>query len=51
MFTAAALCGLAVEGKIDLDAPIGKVVAGLPPGLADQTGAAVPPELRDAGGR
>lgn len=34
MFTAAALCGLAAEGKIDLDAPIGKVLPWLPPRLA-----------------
>jgi len=37
MFTAAALAGLAVEGRIDLDAPIGKYIAGLPPRLSRVT--------------
>src|SRR5579864_9412684 len=31
MFTAAALVGLAVEGKIDLNAPVGTYVRGLAP--------------------
>lgn len=34
MFTAAALVGLAVEGKLTLDHPVGKYIAGLPPKLA-----------------
>ncbi len=34
MFTAAALVGLAVEGKIDLNAPIGKYLEFLPPKLS-----------------
>jgi CubicO group peptidase (beta-lactamase class C family) len=34
MFTAAALVGLSVEGKIDLNAPIGKCLDFLPPGLS-----------------
>jgi CubicO group peptidase (beta-lactamase class C family) len=34
MFTAAALAGLSVEGRIDLEMPIGKYIAGLPPRLA-----------------
>jgi CubicO group peptidase (beta-lactamase class C family) len=38
MFTAAALCGLAAEGKIDLKAPVGKYIAGLPPRLSKTTG-------------
>src|SRR5690242_1250664 len=29
MFTAAALCGLAAEGKIDLKAPVSKYIPGL----------------------
>lgn len=37
MFTAAALVGLAVEGKIDLNAPVGKYVAGLPPKISRLT--------------
>ncbi|MDR3702143.1 MAG: serine hydrolase [Candidatus Sulfopaludibacter sp.] len=37
MMTAAALTGLAVEGKIDLNAPIGKYVSGLTPMLARVT--------------
>jgi CubicO group peptidase (beta-lactamase class C family) len=37
MFTAAALVGLAVEGKIDLNAPVGKYVAGLPPTISRLT--------------
>ena len=37
MMTAAALIGLAVEGKIDLNAPIGKYVSGLTPMLAGVT--------------
>jgi CubicO group peptidase (beta-lactamase class C family) len=37
MMTAAALTGLAVEGKIDLNAPIGKYVSGLTPMLAGVT--------------
>src|ERR1044071_8554160 len=34
MFTATALAGLAVEGRIDLNAPIGKVLTGLRPRLS-----------------
>jgi CubicO group peptidase (beta-lactamase class C family) len=37
MFTAAALVGLALEGKLDLNAPIGKYVMGLPPRLSEIT--------------
>ncbi len=37
MFTAAALAGLAAEGKIDLDAPVGKHIGGLPPRLSQIT--------------
>ncbi len=37
MMTAAALTGLAVEGRIDLNAPIGKYVSGLSPMLARVT--------------
>jgi CubicO group peptidase (beta-lactamase class C family) len=37
MMTAAALVGLSVEGKIDLNQPIGKYVAGLTPTLAGVT--------------
>jgi CubicO group peptidase (beta-lactamase class C family) len=37
MYTAAALVSLAEEGKIDLNAPIGKYLAGLPPRLASVT--------------
>jgi CubicO group peptidase (beta-lactamase class C family) len=34
MLTATALVGLAVEGKLDLNAPIGKYISGLPPKLS-----------------
>lgn len=37
MFTATALVGLAVEGKIDLNAPIGKYIPNLPPKLSQIT--------------
>ena len=37
MFTAAALVGLALEGKLDLNAPISKYVMGLPPRLSEIT--------------
>src|SRR5262245_3364665 len=37
MYTAAALVSLAEEGKIDLNAPIGKYLEGLPPRLASLT--------------
>jgi CubicO group peptidase (beta-lactamase class C family) len=37
MFTAAALVGLAVEGKIDLNAPIGTYLKFLPPRLSQAT--------------
>lgn len=37
MYTAAALVSLAEEGKIDLNAPIGKYLDGLPPRLASVT--------------
>src|SRR5262245_14901437 len=37
MYTAAALVSLAEEGKIDLNAPIGKYLEGLPPRLASVT--------------
>jgi len=37
MFTAAALVGLAVEGKLDLNAPIGNYLKFLPPRLARVT--------------
>jgi len=37
MLTATALAGLAVEGKLDLNAPIGKYIAGLPPKLSQVT--------------
>jgi CubicO group peptidase (beta-lactamase class C family) len=37
MFTAAALVGLAVEGKIDLNAPVGKHITGLAPGISRLT--------------
>jgi CubicO group peptidase (beta-lactamase class C family) len=37
MLTATALVGLSLEGKIDLNAPIGKYVSGLPPALAAVT--------------
>jgi CubicO group peptidase (beta-lactamase class C family) len=37
MYTAAALVSLAEEGKIDLNAPIGKYLEGLPPRLAAVT--------------
>jgi CubicO group peptidase (beta-lactamase class C family) len=38
MFTAAALCGLAAEGKIDLTAPISQYLPNLPPRLSRVTG-------------
>jgi len=34
MLTAAALVGLAVEGKVDLNAPVGRYLTGLPPKLS-----------------
>jgi CubicO group peptidase (beta-lactamase class C family) len=34
MLTATALVGLSIEGKIDLNAPIGKYISGLTPGIA-----------------
>jgi CubicO group peptidase (beta-lactamase class C family) len=34
MLTATALVGLSMEGKIDLNAPIGKYISGLTPGIA-----------------
>ncbi len=37
MLTASALVGLSLEGKIDLNAPIGKYIAGLPPKLSEVT--------------
>ncbi len=37
MLTAAALVGLAVEGKLDLNEPIGKLVPGLPPRVSQVT--------------
>ncbi len=37
MFTAAALCQLAAEGKIDLKAPVSKYISGLPPRLSQVT--------------
>ncbi|HEV2690528.1 MAG TPA: serine hydrolase domain-containing protein, partial [Bryobacteraceae bacterium] len=37
MFTAAALVGLAVEGKVDLEAPVGKYITGLDPTIAKLT--------------
>jgi CubicO group peptidase (beta-lactamase class C family) len=37
MFTATALVGLAVEGKIDLNAPIGKYISGLAPKISRLT--------------
>ena len=37
MFTAAALVGLAVEGKFDLNAPVGKYVSGLAPKISRLT--------------
>jgi CubicO group peptidase (beta-lactamase class C family) len=37
MLTAAALAGLAAEGKIDLNAPVGKYVPGLPPRIGAVT--------------
>ncbi len=37
MFTAAALVGLAVEGKIDLNAPVGNYLSGLAPKIAKVT--------------
>jgi CubicO group peptidase (beta-lactamase class C family) len=37
MMTAAALVGLAVEGRIDLNAPIGKYISGLSPMLSQVT--------------
>ncbi len=37
MYTAAALVSLAEEGKLDLNAPIGKYLEGLPPRLASVT--------------
>jgi len=37
MFTAAALVGLSIEGKIDLNAPLGKYLNFLPPALAKIT--------------
>jgi CubicO group peptidase (beta-lactamase class C family) len=37
MFTAAALVGLAVEGKVDLDAPVGSYIKGLDPAIARLT--------------
>ena len=37
MFTAAALVGLSLEGKIDLNAPIGKYVKGLAPKISKVT--------------
>jgi CubicO group peptidase (beta-lactamase class C family) len=37
MFTAGALVGLALEGKLDLNAPIGRYVMGLPPRLSEIT--------------
>jgi CubicO group peptidase (beta-lactamase class C family) len=38
MFTAATLVSLALEGKVDLNAPVGKYVAGLHPKVAALTG-------------
>ena len=37
MLTASALVGLAVEGKLDLNAPVGKYITGLPPKLSQVT--------------
>src|SRR5262245_8623254 len=37
MFTAAALCGLAAEGRIDLKAPVSRHIPGLPPRLSQVT--------------
>jgi CubicO group peptidase (beta-lactamase class C family) len=37
MFTAAALAGLAVEGKLDWSAPVGKYISGLPPKIGQVT--------------
>ena len=37
MLTATALTGLAVEGKLDLNAPIGKYIRGLPPKISQVT--------------
>ncbi len=37
MFTATALVGLAVEGKIDLNAAVGRYISGLPPRLSQVT--------------
>jgi CubicO group peptidase (beta-lactamase class C family) len=37
VFTAASLAGLSVEGRIDLEAPIGKYIGGLPPQLSQIT--------------
>jgi CubicO group peptidase (beta-lactamase class C family) len=37
MFTATALVGLALEGKLDLNAPIGKYITGLAPKLSQVT--------------
>ncbi len=37
MLTATALAGLAVEGKLELDAPIGKYILGLPQGISRVT--------------
>jgi CubicO group peptidase (beta-lactamase class C family) len=37
MLTATAVAGLAVEGKLDLGAPIGKYIDGLPPRIAQVT--------------
>jgi CubicO group peptidase (beta-lactamase class C family) len=37
MLTATALVGLAVEGKLDLNAPIGRYISGLPPRLSQVT--------------
>lgn len=37
MLTAAALAGLAVDGKLDLNAPVGKYSAGLPPRISQVT--------------
>jgi len=37
MFTATALVGLAVEGKVDLDAPVSKYISGLDPAIGKLT--------------
>lgn len=47
MFTAAALVGLAVEGKIDLNAPVGTYLKFLPPPLPSDGKSTLEPHCRD----